>query len=193
MISLLRGTIRRGVPGSVVVDTGAVGYSVTVPLGSWDELKEGETQELLIVPFIREDRFDLFGFRDEATRQLFSASINLQGVGPRMGMELCSVPRSLLAKAIDEEDVKILTKIKGIGKKTAEKLIVDLRSLKERQPGLFSAEDGRGTGKAAFDSDAVEALRTLGYESSVIMKTLRNLPHDLATTEERVAAALRSL
>lgn len=176
-----------------MVDTGGVGYNVTVPLASWDELKEGETQELLIVPFIREDRFDLFGFRDEASRQLFKEVIDLQGVGPRMGLELCSVPRSLLAKAIEEEDVKILTAIRGVGKKTAEKLIVDLRSLKEKQPGLFFDTDAQASGSSALDDDAILALRTLGYESSVIMKTLKALPRDLETTEERVAAALRSL
>lgn len=191
MIAHLRGTIARHAPGAVTVDVGGVGYRVMVPLDVWEQVQEGITVRLWIASYIREDRFDLFGFLDTQSRLLFEELLNIAGIGPRTALELCSVPRSLLALAVQKKDAAPLTSVKGIGRKTAEKLLLELTSLGEKYPDLFS---GTETGvSASIDPDAVSALEALGYDAPTITRALKALPVDLATTEERVTAALRSL
>lgn len=175
----------------VSIDVGGVGYRVIVPLDAWDTLEEGVVTTLWISTYVREDRFELYGFLDVATRGLFEELTQISGIGPRMGVELCGVPRGLLLKAIQEDDAAPLTSIKGIGRKTAEKLLVELKSLAERIPTLFTS-DPRAI-SARFDPDAVAALSQLGYNQTDITRVLESVPQELSTTEERVAAALRSL
>lgn len=192
MIAHLRGPIHKLDHGEVTVDVNGVGYRVSVPTSVWEDLKEAETRMLWIATYIREDRFDLFGFADRNGRTLFEAFLNIPGVGPRIALELCSVPRDLLLLAITKEDTKLLSTVKGVGKKTAETLLVELRQLAEKKPDLLRTE-GTGPMPSAFDQDAVAALTGLGYDVSSAMRALRELPKNLKTTEERVAAALRSL
>jgi Holliday junction DNA helicase RuvA len=95
---------------------------------------------------------------------------------------------------VEEGDVATLTSIKGIGKKTAEKLLVDLKSLVEKNP-QWHCESGSGRGKnpAPMDSDAIAALTSLGYDQATVVEALKNIPANAKTSEERVTAALRSL
>ena len=179
-------------PGEVTVDVAGVGYRVAVPLDVWDELREAEPRMLWISPYIREDRFDLFGFADRDGQMLFEELIKLSGIGPKLGLELCAVPRSLLRQAMEEQNVALLTSIKGIGRKTAEKLLLELRSLAERKPQIFLVK-GVSASRGQFDQDAIAALTALGYDSTTVIQALKDLPSDVKTTEERVAAALRSL
>ncbi len=148
---------------------------------------------LWISTYVREDRFDLFGFSDAASRTMFEALIGLQGIGPRMGLELCAVPKAMLLQAITENDPKLLRSIKGIGGKTAEKLLIELKNLAEKEPMMFQGGTENGTISAAFDRDAVAALSQLGYASADIMESLKQIPKHLSSTEERVTAALRVL
>ncbi len=191
MFAHLRGTIGKGALGDVSIDVGGVGYRLAVPLDTWDTLTDGETAMVWVSTYVREDRFDLFGFIDEATRTLFEELTQISGIGPRTGLELCGVPRGLLLKAIQENDHTPLTSVKGIGKKTAEKLLVELKSLAERHPMLFTS-DARTMG-AKFDPDALAALAQLGYNHADAVRALESVPKELRTTEERLTAALRSL
>ncbi len=191
MFAHLRGTIGKGSVNDVSVDVNGVGYRVVVPIDAWDKLQDGDTATLWISTYVREDRFDLFGFTDPATRTLFEELTQISGIGPRTGIELCGVPRGLLLKAIQENDHAHLTSIKGIGKKTAEKLLVELKSLAERHPMLFTG-DTKTIG-ARFDADAVAVLSQLGYAQHEIVRALEAVPQEMHTTEERVTAALRSL
>lgn len=187
----LRGIIGKGGVSEVSVDVNGAGYRVAVPLDAWDVLEEGQTALLWISTYVREDRFELFGFLDAGTRTLFEELTQISGIGPRTGLELCGVPRGLLLKAIQENDHAPLTSIKGIGKKTAEKLLVELKSLAERHPMLFTGDPQ--TMGARFDPDAVAVLSQLGYNQSDAVRALESVPQELRTTEERVTAALRSL
>jgi len=192
MIAHLCGTVTRQNPGEMTVDVGGIGYRVQTPLDVWERVAEGAEQKLWISTYVREDRLDLFGFLDRTGRALFEQFLQLPGIGPKMALELCSVPRGLLGSAVAQEDAGILTSIKGIGRKTAEKLLVELKSLAEKHPELL--RDGLGEKRTgALDPDAVSALEALGYDAPTIMQALKALPSDLATTEDRVAAALRSL
>lgn len=193
MIGHLRGSIHRLDVPEVHVDVSGVGYRVTVPLQTWDELKEGEPAMLWIFSYVREDRFDLYGFPDRAGRTLFEEFLKLDGIGPKMAMELCNVPRSLLLRAVTDEDFSILTDVKGVGKKTAEKLLVELKSLLGKKPDILGASTDSQVARAEFDKDAIATLSTLGYDTQTILRALKELPTELSTTEQRVEAALRSL
>lgn len=193
MIISLRGSIEKLSVGEICCDVSGVGYQVHVPLQTWESLDETREERLWIHTYVREDRLDLFGFADRSTRTLFGLLLAQSGIGPKTALELCSVPRALLATAAIEDDAKLLTGIKGVGKKTAEKLLVEIRSLLEKQPDIFGGHEASKITRNELDRDAVSALQTLGYDTSVILSVLKNLPHDLESTEDRVAAALRSL
>jgi Holliday junction DNA helicase RuvA len=193
MISSLRGIVHKGPVGEVSVDVQGVGYRVAVPLDVWEQLSEGDLRLLWVSTYVREDRLDLFGFSDAAGRRFFEELIGMQGIGPKLGLELSAVPKDLLTQAIREEDASILQSIKGIGKKTAEKLLLELKSLAEKDPQLFRSPTAAGDIGHQYDQDAVEALKGLGYETGVILDALKKLPKHVKTTEERVTAALRAL
>lgn len=192
MIAHLRGTVHKMDPGEVTVDVGGVGYRVAVPLDTWDEVKEAEQRMLWIFTYVREDRLDLYGFPDREGLRLFEELMKLSGIGPKLGLELCAVPRGLLRQAMEEQNVALLTSIKGIGRKTAEKLLLELRSLAERKPAVFMTQ-GAAVSRGEFDQDAIAALTALGYDAQTAIQALKDLPKDVTTTEDRVTAALRSL
>lgn len=193
MIAHLRGTVEKTDIGVVEIDVAGVGYRVHVPISTWERLEEKTQTTLWISTYVREDRLDLFGFDARQTRDLFEQFITLQGIGPRMSMELCDVPRSLLVQALHEEDPKILMSVKGVGRKTAEKLLIELKSMADKHPSFFVEQQKRGNLGGQYDQDAVAALTQLGYSTADVLQTLEKLPRSLATTEERVTAALRSL
>lgn len=191
MIATLTGSINRLDAGKIVVNVGGVGYDVSVPLNVFDSLQEGQEALLHIATNIREDAFELYGFLDARDKELFQRFISMNGVGPKTALELCAVPKSMLLQAIGTQDASLLTTVKGIGKKTAEKLLLDLKSLAEKSPHIFGSETVAAS--SGIDQDAVDALRNLGYDSATILQTLATLPDTLSTTEERVTEALRSL
>lgn len=194
MISYLRGTLRKEEHvGDAVIDVQGVGYGVSLPANTWMESSEGEQIELFVSTYVREDRLDLFAFKDRATKALFELLIAMNGIGPRLGLDICNVPRGVLMQAVQMEDAGILNEIKGIGKKTAEKLLVELKSLAEKRPDFFEEAGSTQSISGPFDQDAIAALAQLGYTPGDIRSALKNLPESLETTEERVAAALRSL
>lgn len=193
MIAHLRGAITKGAPGEVTVDVAGVGYRVRLPINDWDSLLDGSSRLLWISTYVREDRFDLFGFVEESSRTLFQELIERPGIGPRIALELCAVARPLLLQAINEQDPALLQTVKGIGKKTAEKLLLELKGLSEKCPDIFLAEHESASGGSGYDRDTIAALAQLGYATPEILRIMPTLPKDLKTTEERVTAALRSL
>lgn len=193
MIGHVRGVITKGTPGDASVDVGGVGYRVHLPLPDWDQVHDGASRQIWVTTYVREDRFELFGFLEQATRTLFEELIARPGIGPRIALELCAVPRSLLLQAINEQDSALLSTVKGIGRKTAEKLLVELKGLAEKHPDIFLRPDGTREKGVGYDQDTIAALTQLGFATPDILRILPNLPKNLKTTEERVTAALRSL
>ncbi len=192
MLYSLTGIVRRVGTSQVTVDVQGVGYLVTVPNPVWQGMMDGAKMTLLLHTYVREDRFDLYGFLTEADRGLFVELLGFSGVGPKTALEMCSIPKQIILQAIAEEDASMLTQIKGIGKKTAEKLLVDLKSLKERRPEQLEGEAAPAlTGNA--DQDAVSALISLGYDRATALKAVKNVPAKIKRSEDRVTAALRSL
>jgi Holliday junction DNA helicase RuvA len=191
MIHSLTGTAKRLQPGFLSVHVQGVGYLVHSPLSVWETIDEQSESTLIIHTYVREDRFDLFGFLSEQDRALFIELISISGIGPKIALEICGLPRHQLHQAIALSDASYLSGIKGIGSKRAERLLIELKSVFEKE-GIVSQTSADPT-DAAVDQDAISALTSLGYERAIIIKALKKLPKDLHKTEDRVTAVLRSL
>lgn len=193
MLYALTGTVQKLDIPHVAVDVSGVSYLASVPHPVWDSLQNGETTTLIVYTLVREDRLDLFGFRNASDRTFFMALLNLSGIGPKLALELSSIPREMLVEAAEKEDAGILSSIKGVGRKTAEKLLVDLKSMFEKHPEWAALVSSPGESRANFDADAIAALTSLGYDQPSVLDALKKIPTKLKRTEDRVAAALRSL
>jgi len=175
------------------MDVHNVGYRVTTPANVWERCEDNATVRLWISTYVREDRLALFGFLEENMRTLFEKLLERPGVGPRLALELCGCPAHLLAQAI-AGDTEILHMVKGVGKKSAEKLAIELKSLASKHPELFVSPNGTiEQYPSAGEDDTAAALKGLGYDHSTILSVLTKLPKNLRTPEERITAALRSL
>jgi Holliday junction DNA helicase RuvA len=163
MIAQLAGALAYKSPEHLVVDVQGVGYQVFVSLNSFYHLPEpGGRVELLIHTHVREDTLQLYGFVDRDEKDLFLLLLGVSGIGPRLALNILSgTPTQELQEAIEAGDLVRLVAIPGIGKKTAERLVVELR---DKVKGLKGGRDG-GNGQRAIgiEAEAVSALLNLGY------------------------------
>jgi Holliday junction DNA helicase RuvA len=179
----------------VVLDVGGVGYAVAVPMSTFDRLpRVGETVALQTYLAVREDSLTLYGFASLPERALFLLLLSVSGVGPRTALNVLScMPVSSFCTAVSQGDVKALTRINGIGKRSAERLIVELRDrVAEVAPeaGLDRAAAGQGvTSREA--ADAVAALETLGFRSDAARKAVHSLCADAGTGKMSVENLIR--
>ena len=175
MIARLRGTLIEKLPSRIVVDVGGVGYDVQVPLSTFYGLGEpGATVALRIHTHVREEAIALFGFSTALEQDLFERLIAVSGIGPKLGLAVLSgIEPADLVRAIRTQDVARLTKIPGIGKKTAERIGLEL---KDRLP-LAATQPAEPASTAArpedqLKDDLLSALTNLGYQSAVAEKTI---------------------
>lgn len=178
MIAWLKGTIVEKRADRLVIDVRGVGYEVFIPFSTYYELgEEGETAQLRIHTHVKEDNLSLFGFQTTDEKKLFSMLIQISGVGPKLGVAILSgLPPDEFVQAIRAEDLRRLTGIPGVGKKTAERLILEMRDkLTEWSSEAASAAAVGGGG--TVQSDVASALVNLGYPK--------------AEAERRAARALR--
>lgn len=172
MIGYLRGRLLKATPERLLVEAGGVGYDVAVSLVTFSELerKGGETVELHVHTHVREDQLALFGFASERELELFERLIKVSGIGPRLAQVVLSgLPTTDLLQAIAAGDVTRLTRIPGVGKKTAERMVVELRDALQVLAKEAAPEP---TGAAASDDDLVAALVHLGYKASQAEKAV---------------------
>ena len=189
MIRSLRGKIGKREAPFMTIDVSGVGYEVQCTDNLFELAIEGEELVIEIYTLVREDRLDLFGFKNNLERKLFVNFLSIPGVGPRTALQLCSVPVNVLYHAVEHQDARSLSSIKGVGKKMSEKLLVELSSLAEK--GIL-AESSSDPKIGLVDEDALEALANLGYDKKTIIKRLQEVG-DVDTTEERVKKVLQSL
>ncbi len=175
MIGSLRGEVlERNLDGTVLVEVGGIGYLVTVTERTLAELEPGSAVFLHVYHHIREDTQTLFGFTSRDDRAMFQALINTHGVGPALGMAILAThPPAALFDVVANRDAAALTLVPGVGRKTAERLIVELRD-RLSVPVLDGVDAGAGTGSAI--ADVREALTGLGYGTDEIREVLRELP-----------------
>jgi Holliday junction DNA helicase RuvA len=198
MIALLRGRVLDKQPNRVIVDVGGVGYDVQVPLSTfYDVGEEGADVTLRVHLHVREDALQLYGFLTELERQLFERLISISGIGPKLAVAVLSgmEPRDLIA-AVQRGDVVRLTGVPGIGKKTAERIVLELR---DRLGQLVAPVAGGPMAEAPagdrLRTDLLSALQNLGYHrpqaEKAIQAALTASPE--STFEQALRGALRDL
>jgi Holliday junction DNA helicase RuvA len=198
MIAWLRGALVEKHPSRVVVDVGGVGYDVQVPLSTFYGLGEpGATVALRIHTHVREDQIALFGFSTPLEQDLFERLIAISGIGPKLGLAVLSgIEPADLVRAIRVQDVARLTKIPGIGKKTAERIGLEL---KDRLPHVTIEAPGPATPASRPEDqlrdDLLSALVNLGYQAATAQKAIdRTLEASPAAGfEQALRDALRSM
>lgn len=199
MFSYISGTLVSKHPTSAVIDVAGIGYALSIPASSYQALPEvGARARLYVHLHVREDVFALYGFASEPERVIFDQMLAVSGVGPRLALAaLSALGASELREVIVAGDVQALTRIPGVGRKTAERLALELKDRFSRVEivGLPAEEDHRPrSSEDAARSDAVLALESLGLARSAAERSLRKAlqsnpgPH---TAEELVRLALR--
>ncbi len=190
MIGSVRGTvIERTAAGEALVEVGGVGYRVNVPAGALPALHPGNAAFLFTHLHVREDAMVLYGFPSRDERDTFEALIGTTGVGPKLALAMLSVHSpSSLRRALLEDDLAALTLVPGVGKRTAQRLLVELKSRLE-VPELDLSEVGGGPAPRA---EVRAALAGLGYGTDEVRDVVAQLPED-GSVEDLLREALKLL
>ena len=194
MISQLTGTLISKAPDGCVIDVGGVGYGVVVSLGTFAALPDaGARMTLVIHTHVREDQLLLYGFSTPEERTIFQRLIGVSGVGPKTALAILSgLPAHHLVDAIAAEDKARLSTIPGVGKKTAERIIIELKDRLARDVAL--SPGAAPAGPARLREDAVSALTNLGYGRPIAEEALRKIKWtDGMPLEDAIRAALKEL
>jgi len=179
VIAYLKGTVREVRETSAVIVAGGVGYEVHGPASTLGKLVVGEEAELNIRHVVREDAQLLFGFSDTDSLRLFDLLTGVSGVGPKLGLALLSaLPPSALAQGLLAGDVKLLSSVSGVGKKTAERLVLELQNKVPEHLAAGPAAGGAGRAASpasAAGRDATEALLALGFREAQVRAVVAEL------------------
>ncbi len=189
MISYLEGKILDKNEKFFVVDVSGVGYKIFSHSGILEKIPEnGQNVKIWTHLYVREDAMDLYGFLNKEELEFFEILISISGIGPRSALGILEVaPVSSLKQAIVSEDETFFTKVSGIGRKTAQRLILELKSKLAKTVVLEKGGSFKEMG------DAFEALVTLGYKQSDARRVLNELPKDIKSMEAKVKEALKRL
>ena len=195
MIAHIAGKLIQKQPNSVIVDVGGVGYELTVPLSTFYDLGEiGADVSLRAYTYVREDALQLFGFRTDREKQLFLLLTSVSGVGPKLGITLLSgMSADDLIRALRDNNLARLTNIPGVGKKTAERLVVELRDKVAKLSVAAQAEPAQSDYVPvanALSDDIVSALVNLGYQKAAAEKAVGNVFKENADASFEVALKL---
>ena len=188
MIGKLTGTLSDKNPPQIIIDCGGVGYEVQVPMSTFYNLPaQGHKVSLLTHFVVREDAQILYGFGSSTEREAFRELIKISGVGPRTALSVLSgMGVGELAQAVTLQEAGRLIKVPGIGKKTAERLLLELK-------GKLGADIGAAAGAADdFQTDILQALVALGYSDKEALAALKALPKDVGVSDG-IKLALKAL
>lgn len=190
MIATLTGTVSEKFLDSIVIDVGGVGYGLLVPTDDHLKLGIGESAKLYVHEHIREASHDLYGFITLSTKYLFEQLLSVKNVGPKVALAVLGIGSDeYVRKAIAGGEVKTLQTAKGVGKRAAEQIIVELRD----KVGIASgsqADDVVGRGGVDQTDEAAQALIALGYQETDAILALQNVDTSLPI-EERIKLALK--
>lgn len=191
MIAKLTGTVSDVGIRHVVVDVGGVGYKVFVTDDTHHLLKKGDRASLLTYLAVREDAMDLYGFTTKKDKEFFELLIGVSGIGPKSALNILSlVSADILASSIRTGSVAHLVKVSGLGKKTAEKIVLELKDKLGKVSGEMSSEFTAGM---SSDMDAIEALKALGYDADDAREALKKVGKNVSDIGAKVKAALKEL
>jgi len=193
MIEYIKGSVTQITPTFLTIETGGIGYFVNISINTFSFLEGKREYKILIHEVIREDTHQLFGFAEAGEREIFRLLISVSGVGANTArMMLSSLSPGEIEKAIAGSDVNILKSVKGIGLKTAQRIIVDLKDKIGKQSGnseLFTLADN------TTREEALSALVMLGFAKSAVAKVLDKIVRDEKnlTVEDMIKRALKNL
>jgi Holliday junction DNA helicase RuvA len=193
MIDYIKGTITQITPTFLTLETGGVGYFINISISTFSKLEGKGEYKILVHEVIREDSHLLFGFADIEEREIFRLLISVTGVGANTArMMLSSLSSGEIEKAIMGSDVNVLKSVKGIGLKTAQRIIIDLKDKVGKQTGngeIFALADNTKR------DEALSALVMLGFAKSAVAKILEKIVKDEKnlTVEDMIKRALKNL
>jgi len=193
MIDYIKGTITQTNPTFITVETGGIGYFINISVNTFSKLESKSEIRILIHEIIREDTHQLFGFADSSERDIFRLLISVTGVGANTArMMLSSITPEEIEKAILGSDVNILKSVKGIGLKTAQRIIVDLKDKVGKHAGsseIFTFSDNTNR------EEALSALVMLGFAKNAVSKVLDKIVREEKnlTVEDIIKRALKNL
>ncbi len=186
MISYLQGQVIHITTHSLTLDVNGVGYDIQAPQPLLATLTSDTPARLHIHTHVREDQLTLYGFNTLQDRDLFRQLISVSGVGPKIALAIFNQNASQITQAIITADVTFFTRIPGVGKKGAQKIIVDLKSKLGSLEELDLQSDYQ-------DSELGNALISLGYKPQEFEKLIKNIPKDITTLESQLKFALQNL
>lgn len=188
MIYSLEGTVEYKKEKFSVINVGGVGYKVFMSSDTLAKIVEpGERVKIFTHLYVREDAMDLYGFLSSLDLVFFEVLIAISGVGPKMAMSILAIaPTNMLASAIVKGDATFFTRVSGVGRKTAEKIILELRD-KVQKLGIDIEEFESG------DNEVLDALESLGYSARESQNALREIGKDIKGVENRIKEALKIL
>ena len=195
MIGFLRGTVDQLLPEVCLLDVRGVGYRVFIPASTREKLSCGAETKLYTYLNVREDALLLFGFATPEEHEMFLLLLNVTGVGPKMALAILSGMKPAgIRSAIGRNDLAALTRISGVGKKTAERIVLELRDKIGQIGSAATLEPGLEAGPAgtAFE-EALAALQALGYQPGEILPRLRKVSSGDATAQELIRLVLREM
>ena len=193
MIGHLRGRLVRKAPPALIIDVNGVGYELEAPMSTFYRLPElGSEVELHTHLVVREDAQLLYGFATEDERRLFRDLLRVTGIGPKIGLALLSgIDVDTFMRCVEAQDVSALTRIPGVGRKTAERLLVEMRD-RIRALGQMPASAPKSDAAAGARAEAYAALVALGYKPVEVNRLLQGVDHEGASTEELIRRALQA-
>lgn len=188
MIGMLSGVVRHNNIGSVILDASGTGYKVAVTLEASTRLPEGTTAVLWTHLAVRENALDLYGFLSRDELIFFELLLSVSGIGPKSALSILSIADvATLSRAIGEGDSTYLTRVSGIGKKSAEKIVLELRDKLHRHVS------GETSGTLQEEADVLEALETLGYARKDAREALKSVASTNTDAKTRLKEALKIL
>ena len=190
MLAFLRGQVLVKRPGSLIIDNNGLGYQVFVGERFWEAAASGQPIETYLYHSVREDAADLYGFSNLDELSLFELLVSVSGIGPKSALGILSLADvEQIKQAIILGDESLLTKVSGIGGKTAQRLILELRG---KMAGLLPAVSVDG-GQTVASSDDLEALIALGYNAQDARRALSKVDISISDPAQRLKSALQQL
>ena len=192
MIGFLRGTLVFKQPPRLTLDVNGIGYEIEAPMSTFYDLPDcGEPLQLVTHLVIRDDAHVLYGFASEAERALFRSLLKVSGVGARIGLGILSgISVDGFRRCVLERDSVALTRLPGIGRKTAERLLVEMP---DRLPEVDSSAGAAGNGAANAEGEAHGALVALGYKPAEALRMLKGLDATTLRAEDLIREALKQV
>ena len=198
MFHYISGAVAELLPNAAVIDCGGIGFQVNTSAYTLSQLRTGERAKLFTYVYIREELFEIYGFSTQSEKHCFEMLLGVSGVGPKAAVSILSVntPEGLVMAIISEND-KAISAASGVGKKIAQRVILELKDKMAKETETVSFRDSKlpaaPVGQSGKRSDAAAALAVLGYSSAEINTALRSIDVDALSLEEIIKAALKQM